>query len=217
MNSASLFPPQVVVQSATDEMWETPVLQAEERLIAQATGKRQREFRAGRHCAHTALRRLGLPKQAILRDENRAPLWPLGYLGSISHCRNLCIAACVKQDPILGLGLDVEPLEPLRPGTQAYIQTAAETAFLQTAETKLPERLVFSAKESLYKCYYPLLQAFFGFHSVELSIDVDRQAFDFRPTAQAQVNFPGHVQFYGRYLISQAHLVTGCYLLPAPG
>lgn len=202
--------------SATAEMWESPVLEAEEQLIAQAVKKRRREFRAGRHCAHTALQRLGLPRQAILRDANRAPLWPHGYLGSISHCRDLCIAACAKQYPIISLGLDVEPLKPLKPGVEQYIQTTAETAYLQSIWPRLPERLVFSAKESLYKCFYPLLKTFFGFHSVEIVIDHEKQHFDFKPVQHAKIRFPENMVFYGHYVITDTHLVTSCYLLPAP-
>lgn len=215
MDSAAFFPPEVIMVTATPEMWESPALEAEEQLIAQAIRKRQREFRAGRHCAHAALQKFGLARQAILRDAHRAPLWPEGYLGSISHCQDLCIAACAKQHPIISLGLDVEPLKPLKPGVEQYIQTAAETAYLESFSPRLPQRLVFSAKESLYKCFYPLLKTFFGFHTVEVVIDHQNQQFDFNPGRDSKIQFPENLVFYGRYMVTATHLVTACYLMQA--
>ncbi len=51
------------------------------------------------------------------------------------------------------------------------------------AQPELPPRLIFSAKESLYKCFYPLVKRFFGFHAVELELDPKRQRFCFKPTS----------------------------------
>lgn len=213
MLSQSIFPPDVILITASAEMWETPVLEAEERLIDGACNKRRREFRAGRHCAHRALNRLGMPDQPILRYQDGSPIWPDGYLGSITHCRDLCLAACARHDPIRGIGLDVEPLEPLKPGLASKIQIAKETACLRTPGAKLPDRLVFSAKESLYKCFYPIVKRFFGFHSVEIMIDMERQGFNFKPSLQTQIQFPGNLHFHGRYEVTETHLITGCFLL----
>jgi 4'-phosphopantetheinyl transferase EntD len=212
MRWSELIPDQVVVVSATEEMWKTPVLPEEETLISQAMEKRQREFRAGRHCAHAALAKLGLPPKPILRDEKRAPIWPSGYLGSISHCQDFCFAACCTLGEIQGLGIDVEPLAPLRTGVDSYIHNKREDSFLQT-HPELPERLIFSAKESLYKCYYPSIKRYFGFHTVELTIDPVNQRFHFTQSAETQLELPRNLNFYGRYLTNQSHLFTACWLI----
>jgi 4'-phosphopantetheinyl transferase EntD len=211
MQWTELVPEQVVVISATEEMWITPVLPGEEALIHGALEKRQREFRAGRHCAHSALAKLGLPKIPILRDEKRAPIWPPGYLGSISHCRDYCLAACCVAGSIQGLGIDVEPLAPLKPGLAGYIQSDSESAFMD-AHPQLPERLIFSAKESLFKCFYPLVKRYFGFHAVELTIDPINRRFDFIQTGETPLQLPGGYVFYGQYLTTDSHLFTACYL-----
>jgi len=211
MEITSLFPPQIHAVSATPEMWETQVFPEEEVFISQAIVKRRREFRAGRHCAHTALQQLGLQTQPILRDSNRAPLWPKGYLGSISHCRDFCIAACCSDHHIVGLGLDVEPLEGLKPGIEKHIHTQAENEFMRQ-HPDLPERLIFSAKESLYKCYYPLVKTFFGFHTVEIQVNPLSQTFHYRPNAAASIQLPHAFRFHGRYLTDERHILTGCYL-----
>lgn len=197
--------------TATPEMWKTPVLPAEEALISQALERRQAEFRAGRHCAHRALQRLGAPHQAILRDDKRAPIWPAGYLGSISHCGGYCLAACASESLLMGLGVDVEPLAPLKPGVERYIHSAAESLFM-SAHPELPARLIFSIKESLYKCLYPLLRCYFGFHAVEIEVDREGRSFSYRPSAGSNLPFPLELRFHGRYLITDGHLLTSAWL-----
>jgi 4'-phosphopantetheinyl transferase EntD len=196
---------------ATDEMWETPVHMEEERLIQGSVTKRQRQFRAGRNAAHAALRQLNAPNGPLLRGENRQPIWPQGFFGSISHCDDSCVAACAKKGAIVSLGLDVEPLEPLKPEIARYIETEDERGFM-AQHTELPPRLIFSAKESLYKCYYPLVERFFGFHSVVLEIDISRQVYRFRPSAVCEIDFPQDLVFHGRYLLTENHLYTSCFL-----
>ena len=212
MQLIGLFPQQVITVSATPEMWTSPVLPEEEALICRAADKRQREFRAGRHCARAALAKLGQPGQAILRDQRRAPVWPQGYLGSISHCRDYCLAACCAAESIQGLGVDVEPLAPLKPELAGYIQSEAESRFMQE-HPELPDRLIFSAKESLYKCFYPLVKQYFGFHAVEIELATDNRQFNFTPTDEAPSELVQAFSFHGGYVTTDNHLITGCYLL----
>jgi 4'-phosphopantetheinyl transferase EntD len=211
MDLSSIFPPEISLVVADDEMWQTPLRDEEERIIEGAIDKRCREFRAGRHAAHRALARLQAPDIPILRGERREPLWPNGFVGSIAHCRGLCIAASAVDSEIAGIGLDVEPLIPLPQGTDRYIHTQSDEFLMRESDQSLPERLIFSAKESLYKCYYPLLESFFGFQSVSL-IDVEDGAFRFKPTDRCEVEFPSDLVFHGRYLSDASHLVTACYL-----
>ncbi len=125
---ACLFPTAIVTVIATPEMWETPALEQEEALITRSVDKRQREFRAGRHCAHQALECLGLEATPLLWGERREPIWPQGYLGSISHCDGYALAACALQGEIVGIGIDVEPLSPLKRDVEQLIHTERERA-----------------------------------------------------------------------------------------
>lgn len=212
MDLNSLFPPTVSLVVAEASMWQNPLRDEEEALIKGAIEKRQREFRAGRHAAHAALARLNAPDFPLLRGERREPLWPAGHLGSISHCHDLCVAACARDRDVAGLGIDVEPLEALPHGVERYIHTEAEAAFIADNPGEHPERLIFSAKESLYKCFYPLVQRYFGFHAVALSFDRERQSYRYTPTEQCKIAFPA-LRFEGRYTISSTHLITACYLI----
>jgi 4'-phosphopantetheinyl transferase EntD len=211
MDLSSIFPPEISVVVADDEMWQTSLRSEEEKLIEGAIDKRCREFRAGRHAAHQALSELNAPDIPILRGERREPLWPAGYVGSIAHCRGLCIAASAIDEEIAGIGLDVEPLMPLPQGTDRYIHTQSDEFLMQESDELLPERLIFSAKESLYKCYYPLVGRFFGFQSVSI-LDVEDGVFRFKPTERCEIEFPSDLLFHGRYKYNASHLVTACYL-----
>ena len=212
MDLKSLLPPAAAVITADTSMWQSPLCPEEEALIAGAIEKRQREFRAGRHAAHAALARLQAPDQPLLRGERREPRWPSGFRGSITHCDDLCLAACARSGDLIGLGIDVEPLKPLPAGVEGYIHTPQEAAYMAGKGGELPQRLIFSAKESLYKCYYPLLGQFFGFHSVSLTIDRQAGRFSFSPSEACPVAFPPG-RFEGRYLIGERHLVTACCLM----
>ncbi|MCG8015034.1 MAG: 4'-phosphopantetheinyl transferase superfamily protein [Candidatus Thiodiazotropha sp. 'RUGA'] len=208
---AELFPSCAIVVTADQAMWTTPLCDEEEKLIETAVEKRQQEFRAGRHAAHQALDQLSAPWQPLLRNEKRQPLWPTGFVGSISHCRGECVAVCAKAAELASLGIDVEPLEPLPKGVDQYIHTADDHATMQ-ADNTLPERLIFSAKESLYKCFYPLIGEHMGFQSVSLNIDAENMRFDFIPSATSTIPFPAELKFHGRFMTSESHLYTGCYL-----
>lgn len=182
-------------------------------MISGAIEKRQREFRAGRHCAHAALQRINIKPQPILMEENRAPMWPPSVAGTIAHCKDYCIAACAWRENILSLGVDVEPIKPLKPGIGRYIHSPKEQAYLD-AHPELPERLIFCAKESLYKCYSPVIKRFFGFHAVEIQIDPECQSFRFQAGNKSGFELPNPERFSGRYLVTDKHIICGSYLMP---
>jgi 4'-phosphopantetheinyl transferase EntD len=208
---SELFPSSAVVVKADDHMWTTPLCSEEEKLIEGAVEKRKKEFRAGRHSAHSALSQLQAPWHPLLRGEKRQPLWPSGFLGSITHCRGSCVAVCAKSEDLAGVGIDVEPLEPLPKGVDRYIHTAKDDETI-SANSALPERLIFSAKESIYKCYFPLIEQFMEFQSVSLEIDSINMTFQFTPSPDSSIPFPKALKFHGRYLIDSGHLYTGCFL-----
>lgn len=213
MDLSARFPPGVSLVIADEAMWSTPLRDEEEALVATSMEKRRREFRAGRHAAHAALARLGAPDLPLLRGDKREPLWPSGYVGSIAHCRDLCLAVCAVDGEIAGLGVDVEPLHPLPAGIDRYVHTDEDAELLAEHPQGLPGRLVFCAKESLYKCYYPLVRRYFGFHSVSLTIDAEAGRFGFRPTPDCAIGFPEELDFHGHFLWDDAHLYAFCYLL----
>jgi 4'-phosphopantetheinyl transferase EntD len=159
---------------------------AEQEAVRRAVPKRRREFLAGRKLARACLEDLGLPSCAIPMDVHRAPIWPKGVVGSISHSNHLC-AALVAPDTVLSaVGIDVEEAPVLKADLHELVLTPKERSWLSA----LPEgrhgplgRLFFSVKESVYKCQFPLTNHVLEFHDVEVELGVGETGF--RAEAQA--------------------------------
>lgn len=152
------------------------LLPEEAELVATAVNARQSEFAAGRACARSALTDMGVgDPEPIIPDEHRAPIWPSGFVGSITHCTGLAAAAVARADTWLGIGIDAEPAEPLPQEVVDLVLDSTE----QFALTNLPDlgvpwdRVAFSAKESLYKVWSPLQHTWLGFEDVALDLDTD--------------------------------------------
>lgn len=150
-----------------------PLFAEEYEIIASAVPRRQREFFLGRSLAHDVLAELGCSSAPLLRDDQGAPLWPAGIHGSLSHSQGLCLAIATAGGT--SIGVDVERHQPLPPGVARTILTPQE-------ETKLPHlsshyslpTVVFSAKEALYKAWYPLTHQWLGFHDAQTTLTVQR-------------------------------------------
>lgn len=135
--------------------------------------KRQSEFLAGRLCARQALQQLTGNATVPAVGADRAPCWPSGVVGSISHGDGWAGAIVAQQSDWRGLGLDLERLlSPARARRlQASILTTAELerlAQVPTAQQAWLVSLTFSLKESLFKALYPLVLEQFYFHDAEL-------------------------------------------------
>ena len=133
--------------------------------------KRDREFKVGRFCAQHCLKQLSIDAEVPV-DIDRKPVWPAGITGSISHSENFAWAATLKQDSITGIGIDTEIIvdDPTLQQVITEITVAGERDLfpLIHSDLKTAFTIVFSAKESIYKCLYPGNGQFFGFHDVQL-------------------------------------------------
>ena len=176
--------------------------------IASAAPHRQKEFVAGRQLARALSDQLGLTPAPLRRAEDQSPVWPSDRTGSLSHCDTLCLAAVGKRNAIQSVGVDVETVgrveEKLWPAlftekeADYFSSLAADTVTLETT-------LFFSAKESFYKCQYPLTQEWVGFQDVEIT-RTDQHSLAISPTrgaAQACHAAPIHT-----VEISESHVAT---------
>lgn len=141
--------------------------------------KRLREFSAGRHCARKALARLGYEPVALPVGPGRAPMWPAGTIGSISHTDGIAIAVVARQAKLRSLGIDMESADPLEPALLGMVCRDEEQAALTASGLQLQHgaKLVFSAKESIYKCLWPVTGIFLEFHALGIRIDPLEQRF----------------------------------------
>lgn len=142
--------------------------------LNRAVPQRQAEFVAGRYCAGIALAHLHAGTAEIGIGANRQPLWPRGIVGSITHTRGYASAALARTDTVRALGIDTE--QQIQPGTAAHVSQqilapneASGARHGTFASTEQFLTLVFSAKESLFKCLFPLTYNSFGFHAAYIS------------------------------------------------
>ena len=84
--------------------------------LARAVPKRRAEYLAGRYLARELLAPLGFADFTLLRGEDRAPQWPQGIAGAISHNADTALCAVHRESGLGGVGLDVETLIPDRTG-----------------------------------------------------------------------------------------------------
>ena len=156
----------------------------EEALLARAVDKRRREFATARDCARGALAALGVAPVPILRGERGAPQWPPGIVGSITHCAGYRAAAVARASDVLTIGLDAEPDEMLPDGVLGSVSLPGERERLRDLAAAAPgtcwDRLLFSAKESVYKAWFPLTGRWLGFEDADITIDAADGTFEAR-------------------------------------
>jgi 4'-phosphopantetheinyl transferase EntD len=172
---AALFDVPVAVAVSDPRAEQSKPLGDEAAHLARAFPARQREFAAGRTAARAAMVELGEQPCAILAGPDRAPIWPRGLRGSISHTSTLC-AAVVGTGPYT-LGLDIEENTDLAAGLHSTICSDAEIARIAGPNQARLAKLIFSAKEAVYKAQYPLTGLLFGFDHIDISLDLTHQCF----------------------------------------
>ena len=96
--------------------------------MPRAVDSRRREYVAGRVAAHRAMEKLGLSARPVLSNRSRAPSWPRGLTGSLSHNDTTCIAAVARSSQVRSLGVDVEDDDPLAPDLVDTVCTLEERA-----------------------------------------------------------------------------------------
>ncbi|MFE5811903.1 4'-phosphopantetheinyl transferase [Streptomyces sp. NPDC056479] len=149
----------------------------EEAVVARAVGKRRREFAVVRSCARSAMEKLGVPPQPILPGERGAPGWPAGLVGSMTHCDGYSAAALVRAADLASLGIDAEPHQTLPEGVLPAVALPAEADRLRRLAGDHPDihwdRLLFSAKESVYKAWFPLTGKWLDFTEADIDVFAD--------------------------------------------
>lgn len=179
-----ILPPTAASAEAFDDGMPVALFPEEERLIANAVEKRRVEFATARGCAHRALASLGLAPGPVPCGQRGEPIWPAGVVGSIAHCRGYRGCAVAQASELTTLGIDAEPHEPLPSGLLGDIADSGEREALRGLAASVPEvhwdRLLFCAKEAVYKAWYPLAERWLGFEDATLEIDPERRAFTAR-------------------------------------
>lgn len=220
-----LLPDAVRLAEMPPDRADPTVLAVEElQQVARAVPKRRLEFAAGRLLARHLLDDMGQGIDALPSDADRVPRWPQAVVGSITHCRSLCAVAVAPRALSAGIGLDVEPAEPMKPELLPLILRETERERLRDwpeAWRDFAGILTFSAKEALYKSIYPAHRVFLDFQDVELhwsGFEPDESgllAVFEGHVRVTQATFPGMTRIAGRARVAHGHVGT-VVVLPSP-
>jgi 4'-phosphopantetheinyl transferase EntD len=210
----------LVPASASAEMFcdapESAMYPVEAAAVANAVAERRREFGTVRYCARRALRQLGVPAGPILPDGDRAPRWPTGVVGSMTHCDGYRAAVVARSDELCGVGIDAEPHDAMPTAALDLVLRAEEWAQLPALAAAHPhlhwDRILFCAKEAVYKAWFPLTRRWLDFSDVSVTALLDG-------TFRARLQVPGaHLGgadvdgFDGRWIVGHGLVVAATSL-----
>jgi 4'-phosphopantetheinyl transferase EntD len=187
----------------------------EAHAVARAVPARVQEFTAGRVAARRAMAALGVAAQPVPMAPDRAPVWPAGIVGSLSHADGFAAAVVAQSATAASLGLDLEEEAGLEPLLWDAVLIAEERAFLaaqpEAARNRLA-RLIFSAKECAYKAQYPLTGALLEFSALQIGLELETCKFTavFR---QRTGCFEGGAVLNGRFAAGYGLIVTAMELV----
>jgi 4'-phosphopantetheinyl transferase EntD len=173
---ATLVPRSASAETFSD-VPESTMFSDEAAAVAGAGAERRREFGTVRWCARKALRQLGVPAVPILPNGDRAPRWPVGVVGSMTHCAGYRAAVVARSGELRGVGIDAEPHAALPTDMLDLVLRDEERERLLTLAGADPgrhwDRIVFCAKEAVYKAWFPLTARWLDFDDVSVTVSVD--------------------------------------------
>lgn len=147
----------------------------EERVyVRNANPPRCAEFAAGRAAAREAMALGGLAAQPIRVDEDGAPVWPAGVVGSLAHTGNVAVALVGSSSTFTAIGIDVETPCAVPRRLWADIFTASEQVALGELAAERRDKaatLMFSAKEAFFKFQFPRTRQRLDFADIEVCLD----------------------------------------------
>ncbi|MEZ5831670.1 MAG: hypothetical protein R3D05_10865 [Dongiaceae bacterium] len=163
-----------------------PLVGSEFGLLDGAVPTRQREIIGGRVLARRAMAEIGHPELEVGQSPNGAPIWPSGLCGSIAHSASHAAVAIASTSHVRSVGIDFDDGRNLGDAI-SHIGQPGEIKALVTHPLVSNEedaaRLLFSAKEALFKCQSPVTKdEDLGFMDVRLEWS-DRGALTAVPNA----------------------------------
>ncbi len=110
----------------------------------------------------------------IMPGPSGAPRWPPGIVGSMTHCDGYRAAAVGRADTFAAIGIDAEPDEMLPGSVLPRVASESERTALAGLAAVAPgfcwDRILFSAKESVFKAWFPATGRRLGFSDAEVEL-----------------------------------------------
>jgi 4'-phosphopantetheinyl transferase EntD len=190
---------------------ESTMFAIEAAVVANAVDQRRREFATVRYCARKALLQIGTPAVPILPAGDGSPRWPAGVVGSMTHCAGYRAAAVARATELSSVGIDAEPHAAVPDEALDMILRDEERAGLVALTDAYPylhwDRILFCAKEAVYKAWFPLTRQWLDFTDVSTTVNPDG-------TFGAYVHFrwpraaAGAEGFSGRWVVGRGLVVA---------
>jgi len=207
---SGLVPPGVAAADLDDDGQPVALHPLEAGHVAGAVETRRRDFALGRYCARAALAGLGLDGVVIGRDGRGRPLWPAGFVGSITHTRTYAAAVAAPQDRFLSVGVDAERSGGITDAMLPMLFDDAERRWLQAfdgADRTPWATVLFSAKEATFKAWNMATNKPLAFRDLHIDIEPDQ----FIVRQEAAGDWGGPVT--GRFAL-RGDLVVTCLCVP---
>ncbi|MCR4347655.1 MAG: 4'-phosphopantetheinyl transferase superfamily protein [Sulfuricaulis sp.] len=211
---ASLFPPGVAAAELRTAGDPSLLLPDEAKQLVRAVPKRMQEFAAGRLCARRALAEFGFIDYPLRMHSDRRPQWPDTVVGSISHTTGMCGAVVARQSQFRAIGLDMEIVGQVTPEIWPTICTPEEMvwlAALRELEQVRCAAIIFSAKESFYKCQNGVTRQWLEYDDVTVDIPANYASsgcFALRPRRSIALleydtkSWKGRFEFHGNLVVT---------------
>jgi 4'-phosphopantetheinyl transferase EntD len=148
---------------------------------------------------------------------DRSPRWPSSLIGSITHAGGFA-AAVARSSLARGIGLDAEPfIDPsIARGIASSVASLPEILMIQkilALEDPVALSLIFSAKESLFKCLCPLVGRYFDFMNANIiGVDSAARHCDLLLLKEIHAKFPAGTTFHASFAIEAQFVHTGLLL-----
>lgn len=211
-----LFPDRVFTACCRIEDKDYVLRREEYDAVKDAVTKRRNEFGAGRMCAQAALELQGTKGFVLVRNPDGSTAWPTGIIGTISHSDLWCGAAVARQSDYAGIGFDIEALDRITHKIAKRVLIDREMDWVSRQpgdENGKWFTLMFSAKESIYKCLSPLVGGDIRFSDAEIIPSVDGRSFKTRLTEKISSRVPSSLILRGRYLLHEEEMFSGVVLI----
>lgn len=189
-------------------------------LSPRAVEKRRAEFFLGRLAARRALVALGVIPEPVGKGEQREPLWQVGVVGAITHKEGIAAAVTAREARTKGVGIDLEEIErPVHFGISRKVCTGRELAWVRAnaSQRDLRLKMLFSAKESCFKAFYPIHRVYLGYLDAEFRWVEDDRGFEGTLLKSAGGPYPVGYAFEVGCRIEGSYVMTWMALPPGSG
>ena len=181
-------------------------------VVKGAVAERRREFGTVRYCARKALEKIGVPAVPILPDVDGVPRWPVGLVGSMTHCAGYRAAGVARYHDLCGVGIDAGPRAAVPDAVLDLMVRNEERVRLSALAGARPDlhwdRILFCVKEAVDKAWFPLTRRWLDFADVAVRTHLDGSFW-------ARVRVPGVSaagadldRFNGRWVVDRGLVVA---------